>query len=248
MKRVQVWSSGGGTQSAAIAALIVRGDLPPPDFAVIVDTEREVSSTWEYHDKVIVPALAKVGVILHRVPKSLFATVDLYSSKGDILIPAFTTQADGVGKLPTYCSNEWKERVVQRWVRSQTDAKQFNVWIGISTDELKRAKQTIGKWEKRYVLVEKRMNRGDCVSIVESMGWPTPPRSRCKQCPNQGSDEWQDLHDNHPSDFAEAVQFEKDMQAIDEDLWLTKSAKPLADLVASDGIFTGRCDSGFCFT
>lgn len=207
--RVQVWSSGGGTQSAAIAALIIRGDVAPPDFAVIVDTEREVGSTWDYHDNVIYPALKKVGVTLHRVPKSLFATVDLYSSKGDILIPAFTTQQGNVGKLPTFCSNEWKERVVNRWLKTQTDAKLFNIWIGISTDELRRVKQTIGKYEKRYILVEKRMNRGDCLSIVKSMGWPTPPRSRCKQCPNQGSSEWQDLHDNHPSDFAEAVEFEK---------------------------------------
>lgn len=36
-----LWSCGGGTQSAAIAALIVRGDLPKPDLSIIVDTERE---------------------------------------------------------------------------------------------------------------------------------------------------------------------------------------------------------------
>jgi hypothetical protein len=36
-----LWSCGGGTQSAAIAALIVRGDIRKPDLAVIVDTERE---------------------------------------------------------------------------------------------------------------------------------------------------------------------------------------------------------------
>lgn len=245
--RLQVWSSGGGTQSAAIAAMIVRGDIAPPDLAVIVDTEREVSSTWKYHNEIIVPELKKVGVTLHRIAKSDFATVDLYSKKGDILIPAFTS-TNGVGKLPTYCSNEWKERVVHRWVKTQTDAKLFNIWIGISTDELRRAKQTIGKWEKRYVLVGARKNRGDCISLVESMGWPKPPRSRCWQCPNQGTEEWQDLHDNHPIDFANAVKFEKQMQEHDEDLWLTQSCKPLSELVSEAGMFTGRCDSGFCFT
>jgi hypothetical protein len=37
-----VWSCGGGTQSAAIAALIVSGQMPVPDLSVIVDTEREI--------------------------------------------------------------------------------------------------------------------------------------------------------------------------------------------------------------
>jgi hypothetical protein len=43
---IEVFSSGGGTQSAAIAALIVQGRLPKPDFVVIADTDYECSSTW----------------------------------------------------------------------------------------------------------------------------------------------------------------------------------------------------------
>ncbi|RTR51879.1 hypothetical protein, partial [Pseudomonas aeruginosa] len=64
--RTQLWSSGGGVQSAAIAALIVQGRIAPPDLAIIVDTEREQSTTWDYMDQVIQPALAGVGVTLHR--------------------------------------------------------------------------------------------------------------------------------------------------------------------------------------
>lgn len=245
-RRFQVWSSGGGTQSAAIAALIVRGDIPLPDLAVIVDTEREVSSTWEYHDSVIYPALSSVGVHLHRVKKSDFATVDLFSKNGDLLLPAFTSQ-NGVGKLPTYCSNEWKARVVQRFAKTKTDAQAFDIWLGISTDELRRVKQPIGKWQNKYPLIDKRMNRGDCIALVKSMGWPTPPRSRCKMCPNQGSEEWQDLHDNHPDDFQYSVELENLLREQDEDIWLTQSCRPLSELVNSAGMFTGRCDSGFCF-
>lgn len=248
MERIQVWSSGGGVQSAAIAALIVRGDIAPPDFAAIVDTEREASTTWSYMDAVIQPALNSVGVNLVRVKKSQFATVDLYSGNGDLLIPAFTTETGEVGKFPTYCSTEWKQRVLRRWVGTQSKGKRFDVWIGISTDELKRAKQPLGKWQHRHPLIEKRMNRGDCVALVKSMGWPEAPRSSCYICPNRGSGEWKYLLETAPDDFKKAVQFEKEMQAADEDLWLTQSAKPLSELVDSEGLFTGRCDSGFCFT
>ena len=112
--RVQVWSSGGGTQSAAIAALIYTGEFRP-DLAVIVDTGYELSTTWKYHDEVIVPALKSVGVTLHRISSEEWATVGLYSAKGDLLIPAFTDHTGEVGKLPTYCSNEWKARPAQRF-------------------------------------------------------------------------------------------------------------------------------------
>ena len=77
MNKTQIWSSGGGVQSAAIAALIVMGKLRP-DLAIIVDTEREQSTTWKYMDDVITPALATVNFKLTRVKKSEHATVDLY--------------------------------------------------------------------------------------------------------------------------------------------------------------------------
>ena len=117
-----VWACGGGVQSAAIAALICRGELPKPDVAVIADTEREKSTTWAYYDAVLAPNLEKAGVILHRVPKSLYAKVDLYALKEEedgshkILMPMFTDQSGTVGKLPLFCSKEWKARVCDRFV------------------------------------------------------------------------------------------------------------------------------------
>jgi hypothetical protein len=251
-ERAQIWSSGGGTQSAAIAALIVTGRIAPPDLAIIVDTERELETTWQYHDEVIVPALKKVGVTLHRVPKSDFATVDLYSGEGDLLIPVFTDHSGGMGKLPTFCSNEWKTRVAQRWARQQLPGvKNFDVWLGISTDELKRVRQPIGKWQNRYPLIDQRMNRGDCIALVRRVGWPEPPRSSCKMCPNHTHDEWIRIKVNSPRDFDEAVDFEREMRKSDDSLFLHPSGMPLDQIepdVGAADLFTGRCDSGYCFT
>tara|TARA_R110000868_G_scaffold396198_1_gene668318 strand:- start:121 stop:912 length:792 start_codon:yes stop_codon:yes gene_type:complete len=239
--RTQVWSSGGGTQSAAIAALICKGELRP-DISVIVDTEREVQQTWDYHDSVIVPALAQVGVTLHRVPKSKYATVDLYGGKdGDaLLIPAFTNKNGKQGKLPTYCSNEWKSRVVQRFCRDMMpEAEAFTLWLGISRDEFNRMRGEggEGKWTYWHPLIAKLMNRHDCVSLVKSMGWPPPPRSRCFMCPNQGPAEWADLDKNHPADAAKARAFEAEIQVKDPNVYLRNA-------LAEDG----DCMSGFCFT
>lgn len=240
--RTQVLSSGGGTQSAAIAALICLGELPKPDLAVIVDTEREVQQTWEYHDNVIVPALAKVGVTLHRVPKSKYATVDLYGGEdgNSLLVPAFTNLNGTQGKLPTFCSNEWKSRVVQRWCREMMpEVKAFDIWLGISRDEFQRmrAENGTGKWNYWHPLIAKRMSRQDCVSVVKSIGWPRAPRSRCYMCPNQAPDEWADLDQNHPIDAAKAHDFQTQIQQRDPTLYL-RDAKASA----------GGCMSGFCFT
>ena len=245
----EIWSSGGGVQSTAIAALICQNEIPPPDLAVIVDTERELSTTWAYLDKWVMPELKKHGVVLYRVKKSRYATVDLNSPKGDILIPAFTTESGEIGKLPTYCSTEWKQRVMRRWAVEQ-GVKQANVWIGFSTDELRRVKQVTGKWQQSYPLISRGLSRNDCMALVERMGWPSPPRSSCWMCPNKSHEEWRWQQQHAPADFNLAVDFEKQIQAQDEDLWLTDVGKPIGGIDFSDDhgdLFTGRCDSGMCF-
>lgn len=250
--RTQIWSSGGGVQSTAIAALIVSGKLPMPDLAVIADTGREQSTTWDYMDRVTVPALERVGVTLHRVPASQYATVDLYTgSKGDTLaIPAFTDQSGEIGKLPSYCSNEWKTRVVQRWATEQ-GVLAADVWKGISTDEKRRATRTFGKWRSRYVLIEQRMNRGDCIAIVARMGWPLPPRSSCWMCPNHTQEEWRDIRDNKPADWAAAVKFDREIRKRDPHAYVHSDCVPLdkANLDDSNGVlFDHSCTSGVCFS
>ena len=243
---IEVWASGGGVQSAAIAALIVRGEFRP-DLAVIVDTEREQSTTWAYMDAVIAPALASVGVKLHRVSKSEFATVDLYGGKDKdtLLMPVFTNQSGEIGKLPTYCSNEWKTRVMQRWVRAQ-GIKKHITWLGISSDEKRRMRA--GNY--RHPLIEKSMNRGDCVALVAAMGWPQAPRSSCWNCPNHTQEEWRDIKENKPLDWQKAVHFDTEIRKRDQHAYLHPDCKPLvdADFTDENAALFSHCDSGMCFT
>ena len=234
-------------QSAAIAALICKGELKP-DLGVIIDTEREMSTTWEYHENVIVPELAKVGFELERVNKSEYATVDLYSKNGGNLIPVHT---DGGGKLPTFCSTEWKIRPMQRWASRKHGVKQANVWLGITIDELRRVKQVLGKWQNRYPLIERRMSRADCIALVESMGWPKPKRSSCWMCPNHTRGEWKEQKERGGQDWENAVAFEAEIRKKDDGLYLVESDVTINDVDLddrTDDMFTGRCDSGYCFT
>lgn len=247
---VTVWSCGGGVQSTAIAALIVSGRLPVPDYAAIVDTNRELSSTWKYMEEVTAPALLKVGCVLHRIDKRDFATVDLMGGKdgNSLLIPAFSTKGNDIGKMLGYCSNEWKQRVLHRWLR-KNGVKSADVWMGISTDELQRAAFPKGAWTKKYPLIDAQMNRGDCIALAERMGWPSPPRSSCWMCPNHTQAEWRDIKENHPTDWIKAVKFEKHIQKTDPHAWLHGDAKPLSecDLTEQNESMFTRCASGMCF-
>jgi len=247
----EIWSSGGGMQSVAIGELIYQGVLPKPDLAVIVDTERERSTTWEYLDKYTRPRLKEIGLEVHRVPKSRYAKVDLYGGKdGDtLLIPAFTNQSGEVGKLPTLCSTEWKLRVLQRWATKEHGVKKANLWMGMSTDELHRAKPGSGKWLKRYPLIELKMNRGDCVALVLRAGLPIPARSSCWMCPNHREDEWREEKERQPQDFMRAVKFEEYIRKMDQNVWLHSECKPLdqVDFDSRNEVMFGSCDSGMCF-
>lgn len=251
MTRTQVWASGGGVQSAAIAALIVQGKLKP-DLAVIVDTEREQSTTWQYMDEVIVPNLSKVGITLHRVRKSEFERRDLYGGKDEdtLLVPAFTTQSGGVGKLSNFCSSYWKREVIKRWVNSQ-GVKAVDLWLGISVDEMERVQvERSAKWANRYPLIEARMNRGDCVALVKSIGWPEPPRSSCYHCPNHTQHEWREIR-LRPADWKAAVQIDQELRARDSHIFLHPDCVPLdqANLDDANGVLFGHaCQSGMCFT
>lgn len=252
MERTQLWASGGGVQSAAIAALVVQGHLRP-DLAVIIDTEREQSTTWEYMDEVITPALAGVGVTLHRVRKSMFEPRDLYGGSKGItpLMPIFTTKSGRTGKLTNYCSSYWKREVIKRWANTK-GVKAVDNWLGISVDEMSRMTTDRGnKWHMRYPLIERGMNRGDCVALVTRMGWPEPPRSSCYMCPNHTQVEWRDIRDNKPEDWAAAVALDRALRERDPYAFIHPDCVPLdqADLDDQNGVlFDHHCMSGQCFT
>lgn len=238
---MECWSYGGGVQSAAIAVLVQRGQLPAPDHVVIADTGREAEATWAYMREVIEPFLGrKFTVAGHEL-----STVDLYSGNGDLLMPMFTSSG---GKLPTFCSTEWKRRVVHRQLRS-LGVKSCRLWMGISVDEIGRAKPSSVAWiEHRFPLImDFPMHRTECLALVASAGLPEPPRSSCWCCPHRRDDEWASL----PADeLAKAIRLEEELREKDPGVFLHRSRVPLSQVEFSTGeqadLF-GECD-GYCWT
>lgn len=244
----QVWMCGGGVQSAAIAALIVEGRIPKPDYAAMADTGREKSSTWRYVNDMLKPKLDAVGVDLVIIPASKYATVDLYAKNGDLLIPAFTTINGPVAKLPGFCSNEWKTRVIHRWLTEQgVSPSGYRKWIGFSANELRR----VFAGNVWYPLIfEVRMFREDCLAVAEKVFGQAPPKggSCCWMCPNMGDAQWIEMRESDPQDFESACALDEQIREADPHIFVHSSGTPLrtAELGNPNQMQLG-CTGGVCF-
>lgn len=237
-------SNGGGIQSTALIILVKRGVLPRPDFVTMANTGREMPTTWEYAETYTRPLLASIGMDLHIASHDL-ATVDIYAHNGDLLVPTYTP----TGKLPTYCSTEWKARVVQRYLRTVLGVTGEIVnWIGFSLEEKRRVK---GQDGRRYPLLDLMLTKEDCEQIILSEGLPLPKKSRCFMCPHQSRDEWREVKAN-PALWSQAVALDEEIRENDErgGVFLHASRRPQADadLDTDDRKEPARqCGLGMCF-
>ncbi len=246
-ERIQVLSYGGGTQTVAMVCLVLDGLLPRPDRILCADTGREGTGTWEYLNQYVQPMVGLAGMTV-EISSHELATVDLYSHKGTLLLPVYTA----TGKFRTYCSNEWKAAVNERYLRSK-GIKSAESWIGFSIDESDRAKgHGDSPWFRRYPLCELMLSKADCEKIILSHGIPLPPKSACWCCPHRHNEEWRYLRDNQPDDFEKACVLDEEIREDDEfnGVYLHESRVPLriADLEAKDRREPSRqCGLGNCF-
>lgn len=245
-----ILSLGAGVQSSTMALMAAHGELDPmPVAAIFADTQAEPGSVYRWLDwletKLPFPVhRVTAGSLAERSLKMRVAKDGRRFSFTDI--PFFARSHDGsIGKIPfRSCTRDFKIKPIIRESRRLAAVKRGEKsvrviqWIGISTDEIYRMKDSRDAWiEHRWPLIEKRMSRTSCLDWMESHGYPEPPRSACVFCPFHSNREWRRLKDEEPDEFARAVQFERDLQSaksrsdnFDATPFLHRDATPL-DLV-----------------
>ena len=237
MKRTQdkpiIWSYGGGVQSVAILALIIQGRLPKPERIVMADTGRERQAVWDYTDEIVKPAMLKAKMELEIIPHS-YSVVDLMGHNGDLLIPAFFKKNNKPGKLPTFCSDEWKRRPARRYLREYGYGPKNPIlmWFGMSLDGVNRMSKSDKKWIEHYYPLcqnlDTKLRRHECRLLIGKHGWPQPPSSACWMCPNRDNKTWQQMKDNEPLDFEKAARFERVITGVGwGDIYLHLDIVPL---------------------
>lgn len=250
MSNETVLNYGGGRQTVAICLLIAKGVIPKPDRIVMADTSREKPTTFDYLEAYTRPLMREHGVEIEIASRE-HATVDLYSHKGTLLIPAYHP----TGKFSAYCSGEWKRDVVERYLRQQ-GVTGGTTLLGFSYDEKKRWSRSIDTERHNHrvacPLVDLMITTQACLAIIENHGWPAPHVSSCWMCPNQKNEEWAWTKEHRPDLFAEACRIDQEVRENDDEggVWLHHSKVPLAEadltIVEKPGVVR-QCSLGTCF-
>lgn len=228
--RADVLNYGGGVQTVAMCVLVAQGKLPRPERILIADTSWEAATTWDYLDEHVRPMLAGIGLSVEVAPHSL-ATVDLYDKNGVTLMPVFTP----TGKLQSFCSNEWKLRVVRRYLRSVGYGPECPIrnWIGYTTDEAHRLRVSDSQWANNHypLCFDVPMRRADCRRLIRDFGLPVPHKSACYMCPHRTNEEWRVIRDYAPEQWQQAVAIDAEIRSNDQrgGVYLHRSLVPLAE-------------------
>jgi len=231
-------SLGAGVQSSTLLLMSCRGELPRLDAAIFADTGWEPKNVYANLYDFLIPEATKAGIPVYVVNRwgnirenHLKAKFRETKQSGEhryqIDMPVFSLRADGSKGITTRkCTSEYKIKIINRKLRSllgyqprqRIPAGSVVQWLGISTDELRRARISKDRWiDFWYPLIEdKRMNRQECRAWL-SEHYPDRhvPRSACVGCPFHSNAEWRDLRDNDPEAWADAVEFDKQLRDLD---------------------------------
>jgi len=218
-----ILSLGAGVQSSTLALMAAQGYITPmPHCAIFADTQDEPDGVYQYLDwlKTELPftvytvtkgCLSKEALRV-RGPSKLSGRFYLKHN-----IPCFVLAPDGkIGLMSRQCTQDFKIEIIRRQLRVLKKGNgwlSIQQWIGISSDEARRMKQSRDVWiTNRWPLIELDLSRAGCVAWLKNRGYPIPPRSACRYCPYHDDAYWVELKFEMPVEFEKAVVFEREYQ------------------------------------
>ncbi len=219
---MRILSLGAGVQSTTLALMACDGTLPGLDAAIFADTGWEPPAVYRQVG-LLDAELDRAGIPLHRVAKGNLREDIINPAHRFASVPYFVRNPDGSdGMGRRQCTAEYKLGPIMRKCRELLGAqppdfrtvKRGRVaeqWIGFSTDEIHRVdnKRQNLYTTKRYPLLDLGMSRKDCDRWLKAHGWGHTAKSACIGCPFHGNAQWRDLRDNHPVEWADAVDFDR---------------------------------------
>jgi len=210
-----ILSLGAGVQSSTLALMAAHGEITPmPTCAIFADTGNEPGHVYEH--------LAFLKTLLPFPVYEVSAgnlIADALADKRSASLPYFTEDR---GMHPRQCTSDYKIAPVDKKIRELLGLKRgqhwpkekvVDKWFGISLDEIQRMRVSQRPAvENQYPLIDKRMNRWDCLNWMRDNGYPKPPRSACIVCPFHDNEEWHRMKAENPNDWAFAVSFDEQVR------------------------------------
>jgi hypothetical protein len=234
------------------------GDLPRVRLAIHSDTGHEMESTYKYAAEMYDWLYDRGIGVLTVKNDDMRGTDILVQNKNttSVQVPAFTVNDNGKkGVIQRQCTKAWKIAPMRRWIRENLPDRVTELWLGISTDEFTRAKDSDVEYIKhRYPLLELGMSRQDCVNWLQDHHLPVPEKSSCTFCPYHTKRDWEKIRARGGADWEDAVFHDRLIRdaMLPGQLFVHSSGLPLEEAVRGpeydepdpDDV---ECDSGFCF-
>ncbi|NDC18730.1 MAG: phosphoadenosine phosphosulfate reductase [Microbacteriaceae bacterium] len=260
-------SYGGGVQSTALIVLAVQGRIPKVDAALFCNTgdDSEHPATLRFVREVMMPYASSHGLPIHeiqRVTKGKSQTLwdRMMNHERDSLSEPIPVYGWKGAPMSRACTVDHKILVLKRWIKQNCVTLPAQTLVGISVDEIERAKLGESDYEIRtYPLLDLGMTRADCAAVIREAGLPVPPKSSCFFCPFHSLLTWSELRRDEPELFEKAAQLEdvliqRRLNRNQPPVHLTRKQLPLREAIpiAQDSLFhsdemEGQCDGGVCF-
>ena len=267
-----VLSYGGGVQSTALLVLACQGELSMNAalFANVGD-DSEHPATLRYVREVAQPYGARHDVPVHELKRrnrhggvvTLLETMQRPNSRS-VPIPVRNAH-EGAPMGRRTCTADWKIRVLGKWLKAHgaTADDPATVSIGFSWDEAHRVGRAMNRPSERlaYPLLDRRLNRSDCLRIIERAGLASPPKSACWFCPFHKPSVWATMRRDEPLLFHQSADLETLLNVRrtgrgKAPVYLSRFGRPLREAIGEDlqtsfdfGTGPGEtCDEGYCWT
>tara|TARA_Y100000592_G_C5441566_1_gene303654 strand:- start:203 stop:1087 length:885 start_codon:yes stop_codon:yes gene_type:complete len=213
---LRVLSLGAGVQSSTLLFKMLDEEIKPPDLAIFADTGNEPKEVYDWLERLKSKAKGKIEIITVVNDHNTGDIVKDYQStnKKFAMLPVHVKKPDGSKFLGRRtCTYEYKIKPIRDYVREMLGGnlrgKCVEMVMGISLDEIQRAKKPNNKWSVHtYPLVHNKITRDDCIHYFKHLDFGTPPRSACIMCPYHDNKTWKHLKETSPEEFDQAIKFD----------------------------------------
>ena len=245
----RVLNLSGGVESTAMYLMAVEGVITPkPEFAIFADTKWESRKTYEMIDwlddrfgtEIPIRRVSTGNIKSHWLAGAADITKKVSTA------PFFVRGDNGrYATLRRWCTRDFKITAIRQEVgkllkewqggKKSYPAGAVEQWIGLARDEVVRIKDSGARYvDHRYPLIEAGYTQNDCVNWLRSNGYPVPPSSGCVGCPYHSDEEWREMIEARPDEFAEAVNLDAAIRGgfrgSKQEVFLHRSLIPLADV------------------
>mgnify|MGYP003132193103 FL=1 len=258
---LKVISLGMGVQSTAVYLMSSMGyKLPRADYAIFADPQAEHYKTYDMLKWLLKWKEENDGIeIIVNRDNNIYADQLKVKDNKKMFIPQIPAHTDPTGIARRSCTKEYKIVPVIKTTRRlhklkpRKRMKPTEMWLGISTDEIERMKESsLYNIKYFYPLIYHGLSRTDCINFFKENNFPVPVKSSCVFCPYHSNSFWAELQKENGDAWKKSVEVDKAIRrkyGMDRDMYLHTSRKPLDEIDFDDKqlpLFEGFDCEGHC--